>query len=177
MGVTAMLETDQGEFIDIMLNENAYAGRALNSFIVPISVFFSGDSDHDSEDQITQWIYSMNITMDILNQCTHRLFHSCYPYLWDYGKNDYSRYIEENPHENISEDEFIHMIDMLDSTWTDALLLYHDVGMLINLFKVKKPVNTWWYEEESTIDELNALYNAIGFAIKSQVKNVRLVFD
>lgn len=176
MGFRADLEVGKGQFVKIELGDGMSAGKALSAFIIPVYLACSGEADEETAKDIRDWITSMNLSVESFKEYVQLTYHSFCDQSWNYGFGDYARYSEEHEFDRLSEEDFLRAVRAIDDTWVDTFLLYYEVGALRDVLAEKRPQDMWWYELDSIIDDLSALYKALDRAMLAGAEQVRIAF-
>jgi hypothetical protein len=176
MGSTAYIETDSDEKFRLSLPIGLAGGKALLIFL-DISGTGCFD-DYPAEQGVRKWIGSFNDNAkkdfcSLLQIITH----SYYAGDWDYQRDDFHKFIGNNPGFSITEEDYISTLETLDRKWTEIDKLINAVEAIYIEMTRGYLDNTDWFNSTDTKEDFQALVDSLRLAKDRGAKEVRIWFD
>jgi hypothetical protein len=94
----------------------------------------------------------------------------------NYGDDEYVLFQQRSPHMSLSEQEFRQALHQINERWVDLGPLQTTIHVLLEALTVTRLEETWWYDPEWTLQDLQALAHTLALAARRYATQVRIQF-
>jgi len=168
----AAIETDTGEFLNVIRPDGRIGGKAVLSFLLGLSGYCSKSGDLE-----LGWFATLEArSSEPICQLLHPLLHSFYSGDWNYKEDEYEFFRRRAPEMSLTEDEFREIMHQIIEKWTDLGLILSNVGELMKLVKEDELEASSWYVPRDTVTDFDALFQTLKMASERKAHRVRIRF-
>ena len=175
MGFVASVETDVGDYLRVLHPDGQLGGKPLLSLLTALSDFCSASSNTDPN--LRTWFEHLEAHLQgSICAVIAPLLNAHYDGEWDYRADEYILFQQRSPQMPLTEAEFRRILDQIAVRWGELEQVRSAVTLLRQVLTAVQPEQTWWYDPDWTIRDLEALSQTLTLAGERHARQIRIQF-